>query len=87
MYNEWNCSGSDDLCNGLCVAMTQTPHDYLTAVVSPIRLSDVVFIELKNPENQHYVPASSLVQPVVVRIPLHAGYSVDSGHKVRLGDG
>ena len=86
MYSEWNCSGGEELCNGLCAAMTQTPNDYLTAVMSPVRLSDVVYIELKNPENQDYVPVNNLTQPVVLHIPLHAGHSQTSGHKVRLSN-
>jgi hypothetical protein len=84
MYNEWNCSGDDELCNGLCIAMAQYPYDYITAVTSPIRLSDVVYVELKNPENQDHVPISSLTQPAFFHIPLHAGYSQTSGHKVSL---
>ncbi len=84
MYNEWNCSSNDELCNGLCAAMVQYPHDYITAVKSPVRLSDVLYIELKNPENQDYVPVSSLTQPALFHIPLHAGYSQTSGHKVSL---
>ncbi|CAB4007553.1 uncharacterized protein LOC110241572 [Paramuricea clavata] len=84
MYNEWNCSGDDELCNGLCIAMAQYPHDYITAVTSPIRLSDVVYVELKNPENQDHVPISSLTQPAFFHIPLHAGYSQTSGHKCML---
>jgi hypothetical protein len=84
MYSEWNCSGDDELCNGLCAAMVQYPYDYITAVKHPLRLSDVLYIELKNPENQDYVPVSSLTQPALFHIPLHARNSQTSGHKVRL---
>ncbi|XP_028391967.1 uncharacterized protein LOC114516639 [Dendronephthya gigantea] len=80
MYNEWNCSGTDELCNGLCAAMVQYPHDFITAVKSPVRMSDVLFLELKNPETQDFIPVN-ISQPILFQVPLHAGFSESSGHK------
>lgn len=65
------------------MTMVQYPHDYVTALMSPIRLSDVLYVELKQPENLDYVPVFSLAQPALFHIPLLSGNQL-SGHKVRL---
>lgn len=82
LYNEWNCTGGAELCNGVCAAMVQYPHDFITADNSSTRRSDVVYIGLKNPETADYIPVLGLTSSALVHIPLHAGNLASGKYEV-----
>lgn len=81
-YNQWNCTGDEELCNGVCAVMVQYPYDFFTADNSSKRRSDVVSVGLKNPETFDHVPVEGLTSPAVLHIPLHAGNALDGGYEV-----
>ena len=81
-YNEWNCTGGEELCNGVCAAMVQYPHDFITADNSSTRRSDVVYIGIKNPDTADYISVEGLTSSALVHIPLHDGNLASGKYEV-----
>eukprot|EP00795_Rhopilema_esculentum_P001634 gene1634-16100_t len=72
-YSSFVCNPNGKNCAGACIASAQMPLDYLSTPPVSKRLSDVLLIQLWNPDEMYAaeeLTPSALANPMIVKMPL-----------------